>query len=62
MAVSVDEGVNVARTALLEAKAVLTREIRNYPTPIADCDGLFNHLLAQRVGITAALKALDWEF
>ncbi len=61
MAVNVDERVNAARAALLEAKAALTREIRRYPTPIADSDGQFNHLLAQRVGITAALKALDWE-
>ncbi|TQV83781.1 hypothetical protein [Denitrobaculum tricleocarpae] len=61
MAATVDDRVTSARTALLDAKATLTREIRNYPTPISDCDSEFKHLLARRIQITAALKALELE-
>lgn len=61
MAAKVEDSMNSARAELMDAKAQLTREIRNYPTPIAGCDCQFNHLLAQRTKITAALKALDSE-
>lgn len=61
MAAKVESRVNAARAELKEAKAQLTREIRRYPTPIAGCDCQFNHLLAQRTKITAALRALDSE-
>lgn len=48
-----------ARTALLDARADLDAEIRDYPTPISGCDAQYNHLLAERRRVHAALEALD---
>ena len=50
-----------ARAALDEALAELTAEIRAYPTPVSGCDGQYNHLLAERRRVQAALRALDVE-
>ena len=59
MVTTVDECVTLARAELKVAKAKVTREIRNYPTPIAGCDCQFNHLLFERTRISAALRALE---
>ncbi len=59
MAATVVDHVTSARAALLDAKAELTREIRNYPAPVSGQDAEFNDLLARRTRITAALKALE---
>ena len=48
-----------ARTALMDARAELDAEIHAYPTPISGCDAQYNHLLAERRRIHAALEALD---
>lgn len=48
-----------ARAALRQAQADLTAEIRAYPTPISGCDAQYNHLLAERRRVHAALQALD---
>ncbi|MEL6998605.1 MAG: hypothetical protein AAFN27_04670 [Pseudomonadota bacterium] len=48
-----------ARTALLLARGELDDEIRSYPTPISGCDAQYNHLLAERRRVHAALEALD---
>jgi len=41
------------------ARAALDAEIHGYPTPISGCDAQFNHLLAERQRVLAALRALD---
>lgn len=48
-----------ARTALIDARTELDAEIRTYPTPISGCDAQYNHLLAERRRVHAALEALD---
>jgi hypothetical protein len=48
-----------ARAALAEAAAELDAEIHGYPTPVAGCDAQYNHLLAERCRIRAALRALE---
>ena len=50
---------DIARAALVNAQAELIDEIRNYPTPISGCDAQYNHLLAERRRVHAALQALD---
>ena len=45
-------------TDLRRLRAEVAAEITGYPTPIAGCDAQFNHLLAQRVRLDAALAAL----
>ena len=51
--------VDIARAALTRAQDDLTAEIRAYPTPISGCDAQYNHLLAERRRLHAALSALD---
>ena len=48
-----------AEAALQRARAALTEEISDYPTPISGCDAQFNHLLAERRRLTLALQALE---
>lgn len=48
-----------AHTELRCAKQMLSDEISHYPTPIAGCDVQFNHLLAERQKVLAALEALN---
>ena len=48
-----------ARTVLIDARSELDQEIRDYPTPISGCDAQYNHLLAERRRVHAALQALD---
>jgi hypothetical protein len=50
-----------ARTALLMARTELDNEISSYPTPISGCDAQYNHILAERRRVHAALEALDAE-
>lgn len=40
-------------------RAELDAEIRGYPTPISGCDAQYNHLLAERRRIHAAMQALQ---
>ena len=49
----------VAHSELAAAKRMLDVEISTYPTPIAGCDVQFNHLLAARQKVRAAMAALD---
>lgn len=53
--------VSRARAALMDARAELDTEIQTYPTPISGCDTQYNHLLAERRRVHAALTALDAE-
>lgn len=53
------ECILVAKSELATAKRILNGEISRYPTPIAGCDVQFNHLLAERQKVIAALQALD---
>ena len=50
-----------ARAALTDARSELDAEIRSYPTPISGCDAQYNHLLAERRRVHAALEALNAE-
>ena len=53
--------VALARAALERAVEELTGEIRGYPFPVSGCDAQYNHLLAERRRVQAALRALDAE-
>ncbi|HUF86672.1 MAG TPA: hypothetical protein VMM59_04755 [Thermohalobaculum sp.] len=59
VSVGIPASVETARRHLVAARAALEAEIRAYPTPIAGCDAQFNHLLAERRRVLAALRALD---
>jgi len=50
-----------AHAALCEAREELDAEICGYPTPISGCDAQYNHLLAERRRVHAALLALTEE-
>ncbi len=60
-AASVTDILETARTHLHAARAALDAEIHGYPTPISGCDAQFNHLLAERRRVMAALRALSAE-
>ncbi len=47
-----------AEECLSAAVHDLTQEMRTYPTPISGCDSQYNHLIAQRNRVQAALAAL----
>lgn len=53
--------LEAARSQLAAARESLSREISNYPTPIAGCDAQFNHLIATRRKIGSALAALEFD-
>lgn len=53
------EPLHQARQALHKAAQLLNQEIADYPGPIAGCDAQFNHLLADRRRIAAAMAALQ---
>lgn len=59
MDTDISECITLAKTELLVAKQKIAAEILGYPTPIAGCDAQFNHLLAQRQKVEAALEALN---
>lgn len=56
---SYEELITNAKRGLRMAKDQVNAEIHAYPTPISGCDAQFNHLLAERSRITAALAGLD---
>lgn len=56
---SYQELITNAKRGLRKAKDQVNAEIHAYPTPISGCDAQFNHLLAERSRITAALAELD---
>lgn len=53
------EAMSLAISALEDARTKIAAEMRDYPTPISGCDAQFNHLLAERQRIAAALNALS---
>ncbi|WP_225025902.1 hypothetical protein [Xinfangfangia pollutisoli] len=55
----ISECITLAKTELQVARQKIAAEISGYPTPIAGCDAQFNHLLAQRHKVNAALEALN---
>ena len=54
-----EDCIIAARAELAIARQLLNDEITSYPTPIAGCDAQFNHLLADRQRILAAIRSLD---
>ena len=52
------EQANAARS-LKRARDLIQDELRAYPTPVSGCDAQYNHLIAQRNAVTAALDALQ---
>lgn len=54
-----EDCILAARAELAAARQILNAEITNYPSPIAGCDAQFNHLLAERQKVLAAIKSLD---
>lgn len=54
-----EQSIIVARSELAVARQLLNAEIAAYPTPISGCDAQFNHLLAERQRVLAALKSLE---
>lgn len=61
MITDISECITLAKAELQVAKQKIAAEISEYPTPIAGCDAQFNHLLAQRQKVNAALEALTVE-
>lgn len=55
------DSIRAARRCLVEARAALDAELRDYPRPISGCDAQYNHLLAERRRIHEALTALTAE-
>ncbi len=56
---SFQECILAARTELSVARQLLQDEISTYPGPVSGCDAQFNHLLAERKKVLAAIRALD---
>lgn len=56
-----EAALKAALASLRQARTALSEEISAYPTPIAGCDAQFNHLLAERRRVLAALDALGEE-
>jgi len=54
-----EDCISVARAELTIAKQLLQDEISNYPTPISGCDAQFNHFLAERQKVLAAIQSLN---
>ena len=59
MADTFEDCVLAARAELAMARQLLKDEICTYPGPIAGCDAQFNHLLAERQKVLAAIRSLD---
>ena len=58
MAASYDTLRAEAEHALAKARRALDQEISDYPVPISGCDAQFNHLLAGRQRLRAAMTEL----
>jgi hypothetical protein len=59
MSTDISECITLAKAELQAARQKLAAEISGYTMPIAGCDAQFNHLLAQRHKVNAALEALN---
>ena len=59
MTTEIYECITLAKTELKVARQKIAAELSGYPTPVAGCDVQFNHLLAQRHNVDAALAALE---
>lgn len=54
-----DEEQAKAAQSLRRARDLIQDELRAYPTPVSGCDAQYNHLIARRNAVTAALDALQ---
>lgn len=54
-----EDAIHNAQDSLRRARAALTAEIADYPTPIAGCDAQFNQMLADRQKVLDALRVLE---
>lgn len=61
MTMEAASSIEAARRHLQAARAAIDAEIHHYPTPVAGCDAQYNHLLAERSRVLAALRALEAE-
>ena len=59
MSVPFEQSIEQAEQALRHAATALQAEIRAYPTPISGCDAQYNHLIAERNRVLAAMGALN---
>lgn len=50
--------IAAAEKHLVFAAEALTDEMRSYPMPVSGCDAQYNHLIAERNRVHAALTAL----
>ncbi len=50
--------IAAAEKHLVSAAEALADEMRAYPTPVSGCDAQYNHLIAERNRVHAALTAL----
>ena len=53
------ECLDMARQEFKLVQAALRRDMAEYPTPIAACDGKFNHMHDQSERVRNALAALE---
>ncbi|MHA3980642.1 hypothetical protein ACW9UR_23495 [Halovulum sp. GXIMD14794] len=53
------EHLQIARDELRAARALLQREVQDYPMPIAGCDQQYNHIRAQLDQVRTALAVLE---
>lgn len=58
MTPSIEDHLSAADNELRAAQKAISDEISTYPGPISGCDAQFNHLLALRARVSAALRAL----
>lgn len=58
MSLTTADLIAMAEASLVAAKRALTEEMRAYPTPISGCDAQYNHLVAERNRVQAALTTL----
>ncbi len=54
-----DSDWDALRARLEHMQEAVAAEIRTYPPPIPACDAQYNHLLARREALSAALARLD---
>ena len=54
-----DSDWDALRAQLERMQEAVAAEIRTYPAPIPACDAQYNHLLARREALSAALARLD---
>ena len=59
MSETFEDCILAARAELALARQYLQDEISAYPSPISGCDAQFNHLLAERQKVLAAIQSLN---